>query len=151
MGFPRKLKFPIISNDFANCGHKGELSAVFSAIYYLNSWFKKPFILSRMVFTLLNLTITSQFRIFTLSPLCSKSDSAFACISAHPLLEPLLNMHTASYMSAITYLILRAIPAIHEINALREVSWQRVGKFLFKSTIALCCHLYNQNIGYFFR
>ena len=35
MGFPGKLKFPIISNDFANCGHKGELSAVFSAIYYL--------------------------------------------------------------------------------------------------------------------
>ena len=37
MGFPGKLKFPIISNYFANCCHKGELSAVFSAIYYLNS------------------------------------------------------------------------------------------------------------------
>ncbi len=36
-------------------------------------------------------------------------------------------------------LILRAIPAIHEINALREVLWQRVGKFLLKSTIALTC------------
>ncbi len=42
----------------------------------------------------------------------------FAWISAQPLLEPLLNMHTASYMSVITYL---NIPAIHEINALREV------------------------------
>ena len=38
-------------------------------------------------------------------------DSAFPWISAQPLLEPLLNMHTASYMSV-----------IHEINALREVS-----------------------------
>ena len=37
MGFPGKLKFPIISNDFANCGHKGELTAVVSAIYYLNN------------------------------------------------------------------------------------------------------------------
>ena len=60
-----------------------------------------------------------------------KSDNEFAWISAQPLLEPLLNMHAASYMSVITYLninvmtwsylILRAIPAIHEINALREV------------------------------
>ncbi len=55
-----------------------------------------------------------------------KSDSAFPCISAQPLLEPLLNMHTASYMSVITYLNMelphtRAIPAIHEINAPREV------------------------------
>ena len=41
-----------------------------------------------------------------------KSDNGFAWISAQPLMEPLLNMH----------LILRAIPAIHEINALREVS-----------------------------
>ncbi len=32
---------------------------------------------------------------------------------------------------------LTSIPAIHEINALREVSWQRVGKLLFKSTITL--------------
>ncbi len=37
-----------------------------------------------------------------------------------------------------SYLILRAIPAIHETNALREVLWQPVGKFLLKSTIALC-------------
>ncbi len=35
MGFPGKVKFPIISNHFAKCGHKGELSAVFSPIYYL--------------------------------------------------------------------------------------------------------------------
>ncbi len=35
MGFPGKVKFPIISNHFAKCAHKGELSAVFSAIYYL--------------------------------------------------------------------------------------------------------------------
>ncbi len=34
--------------------------------------------------------------------------------------------------------ILRAIPAIHETNALREVLWHRMGKFLLKSTIALC-------------
>ncbi len=63
-----------------------------------------------------------------------KGDSAFAWISAQPLLEPLLNMHTTFYMSVITYL---HIPAIHETNALREVLWQRVGKFLLKSTIAL--------------
>ena len=31
-------------------------------------------------------------------------------------------MHTASYMSVIAYLILRAIPAIHEINA-SENGW----------------------------
>ena len=35
MGYPGKVKFPIISNHFAKCGHKGELLAVFSAIYYL--------------------------------------------------------------------------------------------------------------------
>ena len=34
-------------------------------------------------------------------------------------------------------LILRAIPTIHEINFLREVLWQQVGKFLLKSIIAL--------------
>ncbi len=33
-----------------------------------------------------------------------KGDSAFPWISAQPLLEPLLNMHTTSYMSVITYL-----------------------------------------------
>ncbi len=33
--------------------------------------------------------------------------------------------------------LLRAIPAILETNALREVLWQRVGKFLLKSSIAL--------------
>ncbi len=62
-----------------------------------------------------------------------KGDSAFPWISAQPLLEPLLepllNMHTSSYMSVITYL--------HETSALREVLWQRMGKFLLKSTIAL--------------
>ncbi len=41
------------------------------------------------------------------------------------------------------YLILRAIPDIHEINALREVFLQRVGKFLLKSIIALCLLLNN--------
>ncbi len=50
-----------------------------------------------------------------------KSHSAFPWISAQPLLKPLLNMHTT----------------IHEINALREVLWQRVGKFLLKSIITL--------------
>ena len=39
-----------------------------------------------------------------------KGDSAFPWISVQPLLEPLLNMHTTSYMSV-----------IHETNALREV------------------------------
>ncbi len=33
-----------------------------------------------------------------------KSDNGFAWISAQPLLESLLNMHAASYMSVITYL-----------------------------------------------
>ncbi len=37
MGYPGKVKFPIISNRFAKCDHKGELSAVFSAIYHLKS------------------------------------------------------------------------------------------------------------------
>ena len=37
MGYPGKVKFPIISNHFAKCDHKGELSAVLSAIYYLKS------------------------------------------------------------------------------------------------------------------
>ena len=36
MGYPGKIKFPIISNHFGKCDHKCELSAVFSAIYYLN-------------------------------------------------------------------------------------------------------------------
>ena len=58
-----------------------------------------------------------------------KSDNGFAWISA----QPLLDMHTASHMSVITYP--RAIPAIHEITALREVFWHRVGKFLLKSII----------------
>ncbi len=34
----------------------------------------------------------------------AKSNSAFPCISAQPLSEPLLNMHTTSYMSVIMYL-----------------------------------------------
>ncbi len=46
-------------------------------------------------------------------------------------------MHTASHMSVITYLILRAIQAIHGINALIQIIWQRVGKFLLKSIITL--------------
>ncbi len=74
------------------------------------------------------------------TPSCSliwwkgKSDNGFAWISAHHLLEPLLNMHAAFYMSVITYL--NMLP-IHEINALREVFWRRVGKFLLKSIITL--------------
>ena len=32
---PGKVKFPFITNHFAKCDHKGELSAVLSAIYYL--------------------------------------------------------------------------------------------------------------------
>ncbi len=35
MGFPGKVKFPYIFNHFAKCDHKGELSAVAGAIYYL--------------------------------------------------------------------------------------------------------------------
>ncbi len=35
-GVSRQSKIPLISNHFAKCDHKGELSAVFSAIYYLN-------------------------------------------------------------------------------------------------------------------
>ncbi len=61
-----------------------------------------------------------------------KSDNGFAWISAQPLLEPLLNMHAASYMSVITYLNMLLG------DALREVFWQRVGKFLLKSIITLC-------------
>ena len=34
-GVSRQSKIPYISNNFAKCDHKGELSAVFSAIYYL--------------------------------------------------------------------------------------------------------------------
>ena len=35
MGYPSKAKIPIIYNHFAKCDHKSEISAVFSAIYYL--------------------------------------------------------------------------------------------------------------------
>ncbi len=41
------------------------------------------------------------------------------------------------YVMTLGYLMLRAIPGIHETNALREVLWQRVGKFLLESTITL--------------
>ncbi len=41
------------------------------------------------------------------------------------------------YVMTWSYLILRSMPAIHEINALREVLGQRMGKFLLKSIIAL--------------
>ncbi len=58
----------------------------------------------------------------------SKGVSAFHWISAQPLSEPLLNMHTTFYMSVII---------IHETNALGEVLWQEVCKFLLKSTITL--------------
>ncbi len=70
----------------------------------------------------------------------AKSYSAFPWISAQPLLEPLMNMHTTSYMSV--------IPAIHETNALREDLWQRVGKFLLKSTIALWASKHEGNISF---
>ncbi len=66
-----------------------------------------------------------------------RKSNGFAWISAEPLLDPLLNMHTASHMSV--------IPAIHEINAQREVFWQQVGKFLFKSIIALYFSLPSQH------
>ncbi len=36
-GVSRQSKIPYISNHFAKCDHKGELSAVVSAIYYLKS------------------------------------------------------------------------------------------------------------------
>ncbi len=51
----------------------------------------------------------------------------------HPTWDP----QTHIYAMAWSYLILRVIPAIPEINALREVLWQQVGKFLLKSIIAL--------------
>ncbi len=35
MGYPGKVKFPNISYHFAKRDHKGEISTVFSAIYYL--------------------------------------------------------------------------------------------------------------------
>ncbi len=39
---------------------------------------------------------------------------------------------THIYVMTWSFLILRTIPAIHEINALREVLWQPVGKTLLK-------------------
>ncbi len=39
MGYPGKVKFPIISNHFTKRDRKGELSAVFSSIFYLNMSF----------------------------------------------------------------------------------------------------------------
>ncbi len=42
-----------------------------------------------------------------------------------------------TYVMTWSYFILRAIPEIHELNALREVFGQRVGKFLLKSIITL--------------
>ncbi len=73
-----------------------------------------------------------------------KGYSAFPWIPAQPLLEPLLNMHPTSYCTcqwSCTSICCHSIPAIHETNALREVLWQRVGKFLLKNTIALCWFL----------
>ncbi len=46
MGYPGKVKFPIISNHFAKCDHEGERSAVLSAIYYLNATFQADFLLA---------------------------------------------------------------------------------------------------------
>ena len=57
-----------------------------------------------------------------------KSDNAFPWVSAH--------ISGFNIGAPIGYK-LRAIPAIHEINALREVLWQQLGKFLLKSIIAL--------------
>ena len=48
-----------------------------------------------------------------------KSDNGFALIAAQPLLEPLLNMlnmHTASYMSVITYLNMLPYTKGHTID-----------------------------------
>ncbi len=39
-----------------------------------------------------------------MSHLQAKSDNGFPWVSAQPLFEPLLNMHTSFYMSVITYL-----------------------------------------------
>ena len=52
----------------------------------------------------------------------SHTSTANGYLPTYPasILEPLFNMYTASNMSVITYL-LRAIPGIHEINALIEV------------------------------
>ncbi len=44
------------------------------------------------------------------------------------------------------YVMTWAIPAIHEINALRVVLWQLLGKFLFKSIIALSKCSWNSKI-----
>ncbi len=52
MGYPGKVKFPIISNYFAKCDHKGELSAVFSAIYYLKmTWMTAMSIVVHFIFS----------------------------------------------------------------------------------------------------
>ena len=51
-----------------------------------------------------------------------------------PIGAPIEYPHSILHVS---YHLLRAIPVIHEINALREVFGQRVGKFLLKSIIAL--------------
>ena len=71
--------------------------------------------------------------------------------------------HLHQYVAiAYGYFILRPLPAIHKINALREVFWHRVGKFLLKSIIALLllilCFLisyesaknYNQTLWHWF-
>ncbi len=49
-------------------------------------------------------------------PEAPKGDSAFPWISAQPPLEPHIE-----YAHNILHVILRAIPAIHETNALRDV------------------------------
>ncbi len=47
------------------------------------------------------------------------------------ILEPVLNLHTA-YVMTWSCNILRAIPPIYETNALKEVLWQWMGKFLLE-------------------
>ncbi len=66
----------------------------------------------------------------------SKSDNGIAWIAAQPLLD-IKYAHNILHVMTRSYLLLRAIPVIHEINTPREVFGQRVGKFLLKSIIVL--------------
>ncbi len=68
--------------------------------------------------------------------LVSKGRDISLSISA-PIGAPIEYVNNILHVSDHVPPALRAIPAIHETNALREVLWQRVGKYLLKSTIAL--------------
>ncbi len=74
--------------------------------------------------------------ICTQHPTCQWSSTSICCHSKWFLVTQsyLGSSNPYIYMITWSYLILRVIPAIHETNALREVLWQRVGKFLLKST-----------------